>query len=678
MKRTCLALGLLALSIGSALAAPNLRPAAFDHARLSRVDRIALRSMPAVDVAKLRVEDAKREQRREIPRFATALSADIDTLKDGVWEDLDANTAIWRTRIESKDAFSLNFHFDKFKLPDGARMLIYPADQAPASAAGRVRSFTSADNNARGELWTPVVLGDEAVIEVVVPKAKLGELKLHLAKVNHDYVGFSDLVNAVKRPGGTPGASGSCEIDVVCPEGNGFRDIIRAVGAYSKEGTMWCTGSLVNNTANDKKMYFLTANHCGMTSAAANNSMVVYWNYQNSTCRAPGSAANGSNGDGSLTQTQTGATLRATNAASDFTLLELNTPANSAFNLYWAGWDRRDQDYPSSIAIHHPNVADKRISFSDSASRKTGYGGADYNPPTVANGTHLFVKWGVNRGVTEPGSSGSPLYSPDKRVIGQLHGGPSSCTVPQEQKADYYGRVFTSWTGGGTAATRLSDWLDASGTGAQFVNGLDSGGTPGNQPPVANFASSASGLTVNFTDSSSDSDGSIASRSWDFGDGTTSTATNPSKTYSAAGTYTVKLTVTDNGGASNTKTATVTVNASGVQTYTNGTDVNIPDNNATGVTSTINVSGRSGNAPSNAQIAVKIVHTYKGDLIVDLVAPDGSVYNLHNRSGGSADNIDQTYTKNLSSEALNGAWKLRVADRAGQDTGKIDSWSVTF
>src|SRR5262249_5813637 len=162
--------------------------------------------------------------------------------------------------------------------------------------------------------------------------------------------------------------------------------------------------------------------------------------------------------------------------------------------------------------------------------------------------------------------------------------------------------------------------------------------------------SSTSGLTASFTDSSTDSDGSIASRSWDFGDGTTSTATNPSKTYSAAGTYTVKLTVTDNGGLSNTKTSTVTVNASGVQTYTNAADVNIPDNNATGVSSSISVAGRSGNAPSNAQIAVKIVHTYQGDLIVDLIAPDGSVYNLHNRTGGSADNINQTYTKNLSSE----------------------------
>ena len=82
-----------------------------------------------------------------------------------------------------------------------------------------------------------------------------------------------------------------------------------------------------------------------------------------------------------------------------------------------------------------------------------------------------------------------------------------------------------------------------------------------NQAPVANFSSSIAGLTVNFTDSSTDADGTIASRSWNFGDSSTSTAQNPSKTYSAAGTYSVALTVTDNSGASNTTTKSVTVSA---------------------------------------------------------------------------------------------------------------------
>ncbi len=211
---------------------------------------------------------------------------------------------------------------------------------------------------------------------------------------------------------------------------------------------------------------------------------------------------------------------------------------------------------------------------------------------------------------------------------------------------------------------------------AVLLNITSGGGGGGNVAPVANFSAINTGLTAAFTDTSTDSDGSIASRTWDFGDGTLSTAVNPSRTYSAAGTYSVSLTVTDNGGLTNTKMQSVTVATSGTQTYSNGTDFPITDN--TTVNSSIVVAGRSGNAPTATPVAVNIVHTYKGDLKVDLIAPDGSVYILHNRSGGSADNINQTYSVNLSTEALNGTWKLRVNDNAAGDVGRIDSWSITF
>ncbi|MFC7963541.1 M28 family metallopeptidase [Streptomyces cinereoruber] len=111
--------------------------------------------------------------------------------------------------------------------------------------------------------------------------------------------------------------------------------------------------------------------------------------------------------------------------------------------------------------------------------------------------------------------------------------------------------------------------------------------------------------------------------------------------------------------------------------FENTADVSIPDNGAA-VTSTVNVTGVTGNAPSNLSVGVDIVHTYRGDLVVDLVAPDGSVYNLHNRSGGSADNIVQTFTVNASSEVANGAWKLRVQDRATYDTGYVNGFKLTF
>ena len=110
--------------------------------------------------------------------------------------------------------------------------------------------------------------------------------------------------------------------------------------------------------------------------------------------------------------------------------------------------------------------------------------------------------------------------------------------------------------------------------------------------------------------------------------------------------------------------------------FENGSDVQIRDR-AT-VESPITVSGVSGNAPSNLEVTVSIDHTYVGDLRVDLVAPDGSLYNLRNRSGGSANDIDATYSVNASSETANGTWKLRVNDAYSQDTGKIDLWSLQF
>ena len=108
----------------------------------------------------------------------------------------------------------------------------------------------------------------------------------------------------------------------------------------------------------------------------------------------------------------------------------------------------------------------------------------------------------------------------------------------------------------------------------------------------------------------------------------------------------------------------------------NGVDVQIPDLST--VESSIVVSGCAGGASASATVEVHIVHTYIGDLIVTLVAADGSTYVLHNRAGGSVDNLDQTYTVNLSSEPANGTWKLRVQDAAGADIGRIDSWTISL
>lgn len=110
--------------------------------------------------------------------------------------------------------------------------------------------------------------------------------------------------------------------------------------------------------------------------------------------------------------------------------------------------------------------------------------------------------------------------------------------------------------------------------------------------------------------------------------------------------------------------------------FENTADVAVPDQST--VESPIAVTGVSGNAPAALQVGVDITHTYIGDLVVDVLAPDGSVYNVHNRSGGSADNIASTYTINASSEVANGTWRLRVRDAAAQDTGTLTAWSLQF
>jgi Zn-dependent metalloprotease len=116
----------------------------------------------------------------------------------------------------------------------------------------------------------------------------------------------------------------------------------------------------------------------------------------------------------------------------------------------------------------------------------------------------------------------------------------------------------------------------------------------------------------------------------------------------------------------------------GGKVFENTTVVNIPDAGAA-VTSSITVSGVTGNAPSTLKAGVNITHTWRGDLVVDLVAPDGTNYRLKNRSSGdSADNVVETYTVNASSEVANGVWKLKVQDVARQDTGRINSFKLTF
>jgi hypothetical protein len=451
-----------------------------------------------LDLVRLAEEDAASDRKGEAPRFAVPQHVAITPGSRGTWEKLGDGLLLWRLRIiGGEGTTSLNLGFSRYQLTPNSRLLLYSTD-----GTQRIRPFTAADNAAHGELWTPVLATTDLIVELTVPRKERSAVELRLGSINQGYRGF----------GTTPGdpylKSGSCNLDVAClATGDSWRQQMRAVAVISTGGSRFCSGSLINDTAGDRKMYFMTANHCGITSSNA-ASLVAFWNYQNSFCRTPGSAQSGQAGDGTLTQFHTGSFFRAANAPSDFTLVELDDPPVAAFNHFWAGWDRSTGDYACTAAapcatIHHPNVEEKRITYVTTTTATTSFSGTT----SPGDGTHVWAHWATDPpgpftvpGVTEPGSSGSPLYSQAGRYIGQLHGGPSACGATGNNLSDYYGRFSVSWTGGGTNSTRLSNWLDAGNTGATAIDGLDGSG-PCTPPaaPTGLTATATSQTQVNLT-----------------------------------------------------------------------------------------------------------------------------------------------------------------------------------
>ncbi|MCO6475064.1 MAG: proprotein convertase P-domain-containing protein, partial [Phaeodactylibacter sp.] len=417
---------------------------------LQEVEKVLLG--PVDNEALLREELQSRAPGRP-PRFAIPFEVDIAPQTHGLWEKLPDGTEVWRLRISSPGAHSLNFGFLEYYMPPGGSLFVYGPGRKPV-----LGPFTAADNETHYQLWTPILPGGEAVLEVQVPGGRRQALRLRLATVNHDFLGFTGVL------------SGACNLDVICGPGDGwsivepYREAIRSVAVYGLGGSTFCTGFLVNNTRNDCTPYFITANHCEL-NASNSASVVVYWNYQNSYCREPGSMASGGPGDGQLENFNTGAIYRAGYAPTDFTLIELDDPVAENSQAFFAGWTRDAAPPEDTLAcIHHPDGSEKRISFSFSDTYAGAWGSGSMPVP---GGNHLIIpSWDI--GSTESGSSGAPLFDRQRRVVGQLRGGAASCNNSQY---DAFGWFRFSWTGGGTPYTRLKDWLDPDNTNLLFLDG---------------------------------------------------------------------------------------------------------------------------------------------------------------------------------------------------------------
>ena len=418
-------------------------------------------SLPAINLKALTDEDEINDNDKSKPwRFGVEQYVDHDITQKGKWTTLENGDRIWRMSYKSEGAYTLNFVFDRFKLPIGAKLYVYSDDKTDL-----LRPFTHHNNNAEEVLGTWTVNGNKAWLEYYEPANATGDLKLTLGSVVHGYRTAESFQQKAL------GDSGDCNHDVDCditPAGadpfgvNALKENVKtSAGMLLTGNTSFCSGALVNNTNNDGTPYFLTANHCG--GGEGTWSFRFNWRSPNPSC---GTTANSSNG--SFDQTVSGAILRASSSESDMELVEITDPTffNTNNNLVWAGWNRSTTATPAlNFGVHHPSGDIQKVCRDDQgATRQT----TDFNGNPTAQMWRI-ADWDL--GVTEGGSSGSPLFNEAGKVIGMLSAGSAACAGTNDNGGfDIYGRFGVGWDFGNSASSRLQDWLDPAGTNPEEID----------------------------------------------------------------------------------------------------------------------------------------------------------------------------------------------------------------
>lgn len=364
---------------------------------------------------------------------------------------------LWRVALHSPEATFMSVHFSSFSMPEGAEVFFY--DASGDFVLGR---FVASDVQEDGTFYTQSIPGDEVVVEYYEPASVAGMGSLVIDQVTHGYkdlfgVMLPDTWEQVK--GGLGTAEGSCHINAVCYDSLWDNQIRATVAIELTAGgyAFMCTGTLINNTAQDHKPYVLTAYHCqDLDQYGGLSRMTFYFKYQTSTCTGT---------TGPASKSVTGGTIRAKysyNGGSDFCLVQISKTIPDTYEPYYCGWDRSNvAQVQSGCCIHHPGGDLKKISIPRSITRGTSSMDKFYKV--------YWLTGSDNKGVTEQGSSGSGLFNSDGRIIGQLYGGTSACDYMGGE--DYYGRVYSSWTGNGSNDSRLSNWLDPLGTGVEVLDG---------------------------------------------------------------------------------------------------------------------------------------------------------------------------------------------------------------
>lgn len=374
------------------------------------------------------------------------------------------NINVWRVGIRSKNAYSLNILFSKFKLSKGAKVFVYNSDQTEI-----LGSFTHENNSDLNLLPVQPIGGDELIVEYQVPIDEATQSEIEIGEVNHDFIG-------IFRATEPRDPSQSCHPNLICyPEniqpGSG-------VVALIINGTIYCTGSLVNNSSEDGTPYILTATHClnfdysesflrnRQYNVVAGN-IVAFFNYNSPVC-SPDIR-------GPLQMSMASADSVLISERHDISLLKLKQAPPKEYQPYYLGWNAGNDSGSSSLApfhgIHHPNGGIKKVAIEESSLAVGTFSDPTSKYNMEPNSFWVVREW--ETAATEAGSSGSPLLDRQKRIVGTLTGGESFCS--STRGPDIYASLNKFWNVQGSLnnPNPISYYLDPAGTGVNRIDGFN-------------------------------------------------------------------------------------------------------------------------------------------------------------------------------------------------------------
>jgi hypothetical protein len=402
--------------------------------------------LKSLNISGLLEEDLKNP----VPfRYGIVEEKVIDIKSYGAMEILpDGSGKIWRLKILTEGAKSIQVFFKEFRLPSQAKLFIYN-DGYQMIAGAYTNRYVKND--------TSFVLADfrsdHAVIEYFEPLHPDREGRIVIGSIGQAY---KDIFEE---------ESGDTYVNINCQEGKDLqlpKHAVCKITFKSNGNSYLCSGSLINNTRQDGTPYFLTASHCLNDSAEA-ATLVAYFNFENEGC----------NGEQLVPKTLSGATLLSTGQPSDYTLMLLNNDPLPGYQPYFAGWDATGLTVQGVSSIHHPFGQTKKLSI-DNDLIESNTVPIQWNNENISPiSSHWQVNFDV--GLTAGGSSGGPLFNDQKQIIGQLHGG--------DDTYDLYGKISYSWTHSAIGYATLKSFLDPENSGILVLVGY----SPPDNPPDAFF-----------------------------------------------------------------------------------------------------------------------------------------------------------------------------------------------